>query len=151
MFYPAIAGRCAAYASVPMAAFVVTNSARSDRSAVARRDGERRLELHGHTETIGDANFSPDGRPLVTASIDRTARIWDPVRCHLHRPFAAWRRSGRPSLAPTAAMSSRQDVSRSHASFWWSRGAAAELRGHSGVLSTASFSPDGQLLVTAFR
>jgi WD40 repeat protein len=33
--------------------------------------------LRGHTDQINTAVFAPDGRRIVTASRDGTARIWD--------------------------------------------------------------------------
>ena len=33
--------------------------------------------LRGHEESVRSAAFSPDGKRIVTASVDRTARIWD--------------------------------------------------------------------------
>lgn len=33
--------------------------------------------LHGHTDGVSTATFSPDGQLLATASYDNTARIWD--------------------------------------------------------------------------
>lgn len=33
--------------------------------------------LQGHTGTINSASFSPDGKRVVTASWDNTARVWD--------------------------------------------------------------------------
>jgi hypothetical protein len=36
-----------------------------------------RLVLQGHTDTVVSASFSPDGARIVTASSDRTARLWD--------------------------------------------------------------------------
>jgi len=40
-----------------------------------------RPTLTGHTGEVTDAAFSPDGSRVVTASIDRTARVWplDPI------------------------------------------------------------------------
>ncbi|WP_071777278.1 WD40 repeat domain-containing protein [Coleofasciculus chthonoplastes] len=36
----------------------------------------RLTELKGHQGTVNSANFSPDGQRIVTASDDKTARVW---------------------------------------------------------------------------
>lgn len=35
--------------------------------------------LHGHGDVLVGAEFTPDGKRIVTASADGTARVWDPV------------------------------------------------------------------------
>jgi WD40 repeat protein len=52
----------------------------SSGNAVSVRDaasGQLQLTLTGHTDTIWDLAFSPDGTRLVTASFDKTAKVWD--------------------------------------------------------------------------
>jgi len=47
---------------------------------------KEQYSLRGHRNTITHALFSPDSRQLVTASIDRTVRMWDlsnPLEHHL--------------------------------------------------------------------
>jgi hypothetical protein len=39
--------------------------------------------LTGHTDTVYEVAFSPDGKLLATTSVDRTARLWNPT-------FSSW-------------------------------------------------------------
>ena len=39
--------------------------------------GKLLLRLVGHTSLVTDVEFSPDGRTLVTASVDHDGRLWD--------------------------------------------------------------------------
>jgi len=41
------------------------------------RAGNEIHVLEGHTESVQGAAFSADGKRVVTASEDNTARIWD--------------------------------------------------------------------------
>ncbi|MDQ3565112.1 MAG: hypothetical protein M3436_13555 [Pseudomonadota bacterium] len=38
--------------------------------------GKEIITLQGHDSIVASATFSPDGKTLVTASADRTARVW---------------------------------------------------------------------------
>ena len=50
----------------------------------------------GHTDYVNSAVYSPDGRSIVTASDDNTARIWDAVTgklLHSLEGHTSWVRS----------------------------------------------------------
>jgi WD40 repeat protein len=112
-----------------------------------------RAVLRGHRRAVTVAAFSPDGRRIVTASDDGTARIWDTqtgrslhvLRGHTHRvTSAAFSTDGR--LVATA---SRDGTAR-----LWSADSGKSLHvlpGHAGEVSSAVFSPDGRLVITADR
>ncbi|MGZ3415640.1 MAG: WD40 repeat domain-containing protein, partial [Isosphaeraceae bacterium] len=77
--------------------------------------------LVGHQQPITALDFSHDGTRLVTASGDRTARIWNPP---------SWYRKRTAGSSPPS---------------WTSQ---VTLVGHKAWLKSAEFSPDGSLVLT---
>jgi WD40 repeat protein len=53
-------------------------TAGADKTASYSASGQRSVALLGHDEAVLSASFSPDGRSILTASKDGTARLWDP-------------------------------------------------------------------------
>ena len=66
------------------------------------------VALKGHQGLVNSASFGPDGTHVVTASHDKTARVW----AARSRPSSCWRdisiRSTQRRSAPTERMSSRR-------------------------------------------
>jgi len=55
---------------------VVTASGDGSARVWEARSGLQLAELREHTGDVNSAAFSPDGKFIVTASVDHTARIW---------------------------------------------------------------------------
>jgi WD40 repeat protein len=110
-----------------------------------------RVRLFGHEGSLNQASFSPDGSRVVTASHDRTARIWD-VRSA--EAIAVLR--GHQGVVVTAEFSpdgkrvltAAEDAT---AGIWDASSGAEVVRlsGHVHGLVLARFSPDGSRVVTA--
>jgi WD40 repeat protein len=83
--------------------------------------GQLLATLDGHAQPIAAIDFNLDGTRLVTASGDRTARIWSPT---------SWYGRHEPGTSSPS----------------WS--AQLTLVGHKAGLTTAQFSPDGSLVIT---
>ncbi|MCK6579426.1 MAG: NB-ARC domain-containing protein [Anaerolineae bacterium] len=107
--------------------------------------------LAGHTESVTSAAYSPDGRRIVSASRDRTVRIWDAETGETLHTLAGHTRS-----VNSAAFSpdGRRIVSASsdHTVRVWdaeSGEGVNTLSRHTAEVTSAAFSPDGRRIVSA--
>jgi WD40 repeat protein len=118
--------------------------------SAAEKQKERALNLTGHTGRLYGIRFSPDGNLIVTASADRTARIWafpsgklrTTLRGHAGIVFAA-DFSPNSRRVVTAGGDSTARI--------WQAGSGNLLQvlaGHTEAVLAAAFSPDGSLVAT---
>jgi WD40 repeat protein len=110
---------------------------------------ERRGELRGHSDTIQDVAFGPDGK-AVTASWDGAAKIWD---LESRRELATLRgHSGAilgVAVSPDGALVATGSIGGT--AKLWDPATGRErlpLFGHDLVVNAAGFSPDGRFLAT---
>jgi WD40 repeat protein/TPR repeat protein len=107
--------------------------------------------LSGHGDVVRSAAYSPDGTRIVTASEDKTARIWDSrtgmqltqLSGHTdHIASAAYSPDG------TRIVTASDDKT---VRIWDARTGMqiAALSGHEGAVECAAYSPDGTRIVTA--
>ena len=128
----------------------------ADASAAQISAGQRRVRiLPGHGSSVESAVFNHDGTRVVTASLDKTVRVWHlDMHRALERQFPVL--YGHRDVVFSAAFSpdGERVVTASvdgTARVWTLPGAhsAAILRGHEGRIYTAAFSPDGERIATA--
>jgi WD40 repeat protein len=108
------------------------------------------IVLKGHEGVLWSATFAPDGRRVVTASDDYTARVWDAEN---GKQLAVLRGHTGPVRAATFSPDSRHVITASSdktARLFDSETGEqlAILLGHSEVVRSAAFSPNGQRVVT---
>ncbi len=111
------------------------------------------LMLAGHHDAVLSASYSPDGTRVVTASKDRTARIWNSLtgstlvvlRGHMDRvASAAYSPNGKYIVTASDDGTARV----------WDAASGqqpAVLSGHRDAVLSAAYSPDGTRIVTASR
>jgi len=109
------------------------------------------LYLTGHKDAVNSAAWSPDGKRIVTASVDKTAIVWDAATGKQLLTL-----SGHSDAANSAAWSpdGKRIVTASvdKTAIVWDAATGKQvliLSGHSDVLNNAAFSPDGTRIVTS--
>ena len=117
----------------------------------ARAADAQILVITGHTDRVISAAFSPDGQRLVTASDDKTARVWSATTGR-----EIMRLSGHTEGLNSVAFSpdGRRIVTASYdrTARIWDAATGRQLQllsGHTSRVRSAAFSPDGLRIVTA--
>jgi WD40 repeat protein len=106
--------------------------------------------LEGHTKTVSQVVFSPDGQLIATASEDKTAGIWQQngmlrafLKGHTDKVTAV-------SFSPDSSILATASADRT-VRLWKQDGTPLNiiLRGHQDSITSISFSPDGKNIVTS--
>jgi WD40 repeat protein len=104
-------------------------------------------QLEGHQAGVNSASFSPDGKRIVTASNDKTAKVWD-VSGRILVELKHQNVVNSASFSPDG----KRIVTASNdktAKVWDVSGRILVELKHQNVVNSASFSPDGKRIVTA--
>ncbi|WP_437622747.1 nSTAND1 domain-containing NTPase [Sorangium sp. So ce1151] len=104
-----------------------------------------------HAADVRSAHFSPDGKRVVTASADNTARVWEldgsGKFIDLNGHVASVRSAAFSADGKRVVTASADNTAR----VWEldDSGKFIELKGHASRVTSAAFSPDGKRIVTA--
>lgn len=117
-----------------------------DRTSVwAVENGAKMLEFIGHDHDVMDAAFSPDGRYVVTASLDNTLKLWS---AYTGRQIKSFTGHGTEVYCVAFSPDSKHIISGSHDNTLklWYVESGKEVRtfpGHSADVISVAYSPDG--------
>ncbi|SPO02533.1 uncharacterized protein DNG_05206 [Cephalotrichum gorgonifer] len=106
--------------------------------------------LKGHSSSVYSVTFSPDGRQIISGSVDRTIKIWDRNSGACMQTLKG---HGGLVLSVTFSPDGRQIISGSvdRTVKIWDRNSGTcmqTLEGHGGSVGSVTFSPDGRQIIS---
>ena len=110
-----------------------------------------KLTLRGHSDSVISPVWSPNGSRILTASWDKTARIWDP---RAGEALAVLRGHSGPVISAVWSPNGSRILTASHdntARVWdpASGRQISVLKGHSEGVTSAAWSPNGSRILTS--
>ena len=130
---------------VSQSATTETPAASGDGQPVKAPGGQLAVFL-GHEQSVTSAVFSPDGRQILTASYDETARLWDTSG----KLLVVFRGHEQSVTSAVFSPDGRQILTASDAARLWDASGKllAVLQGHEESVTSAVFNPNGRQILT---